>query len=174
MIVSYNRLNGDAPRAYPMQQEGGEECAHLLAVVTRSEEQEEKHMHEQMKQQHVPVKVYRTHDRLMVTAPMPGLEPENIVIEVTDGGHLILHGDLRGMLRDVKELLIDEWSVGVYHRELELPAAVNGELANVTYGNGVLTVAFPLSEHTSPARLTLERITPTHGRRKGNAGHPPC
>jgi HSP20 family molecular chaperone IbpA len=40
-----------------------------------------------------------------------------------------------------KELLIDEWSVGVYHHELELPTAINGELANVTYGNWVLTVA---------------------------------
>ncbi len=130
-------------------------------------------MQEQMKRQHIPVKVYRTPDRLTVTAPMPGLEPNNIVVEVTADNHLILHGDLRGMLKDIKELLIDEWSVGVYHRELELSAAVNGEKANVTYGNGVLTVAFPLSEQTLPARLTLEQVAPTRGRRKGNAGHPP-
>jgi HSP20 family protein len=101
-------------------------------------------MQEQMKQQHVPVKVYRTRERLMVTAPMPGLEPKNMVVEVTESGRLILHGDLRGMLKGVKELLIDEWSVGVYHRELALSAAVNGELANVTYGNGVLTVTLPV------------------------------
>lgn len=131
-------------------------------------------MQEQLKQQHVPVKMYQTTERLMVTAPMPGVEPDNIVVEVTDDGHLTIHGDLRAMLKDVKVLLVDEWSAGIYHRELELSTAVNGEKANVTYGNGVLTVAFPISQRTLPARLTLERVAPTHGRRKGNAGHPPA
>ena len=130
-------------------------------------------MQEQLKLQEIPVKVYKTDDRLMIAAPMPGIEPENIVIEVTDGGHLVLYGELRAMLKDVKELLLDEWSVGIYHRDLELPAPVNGESANVTYGNGVVTVALPISKHIVPARLTLERLAPTHGERKGNAGHPP-
>lgn len=127
-----------------------------------------------MKQQHIPVKVYRTRERLMVTAPMPGLESKNMVVEFTESGHLILHGDLHGILKGIKELLIDEWSVGVYHRELALSVAVNGELANFTYGNGVLTVTLPLSTQTRPAQLTLERVAPTHGQRKGNAGHPTC
>ena len=34
-------------------------------------------MQEQAKQQHIPVKVYRTAERLMIAAPMAGLEPEN-------------------------------------------------------------------------------------------------
>lgn len=42
-----------------------------------------KRMQEQPKQQHIPVKVYRTDERLTVAAPMAGLEPENIVVEVT-------------------------------------------------------------------------------------------
>ncbi len=128
-------------------------------------------MHEQAKQQPVPVKVYRTDNRLMIAAPMAGLEPENILIEVTDDGRLILHGDQRALLKDVKEVLIDEWSVGVYHRELALPVPVNAMCANVTYGNGVVMVAVPISEQTSPARLMLERVTPTHGEHRGNAGH---
>src|SRR5438552_7137599 len=128
-------------------------------------------MQEQLKQQHIPVKVYRTDERLMIAAPMAGLEPENIVVEVTAEGRLILHGNLRGMLKEVKELLLDEWSVGVYHRELALPVPVNATCANVTYGNGVLLVALPISDQTSTARLTLERVTPTHGEHKGNAGH---
>src|SRR5260370_12511598 len=102
-------------------------------------------MQEQLKQQHIPVKVYRTDERLMIAAPMAGLEPENIVVEVTAEGRLILHGNLRGMLKEVKELLLDEWSVGVYHRELALPVPVNATSANVTYGNAVLTLPSPLT-----------------------------
>ena len=104
-------------------------------------------------------------------APMAGLEPENILVEVTGDGRLILHGDQRALLKEVKELLVDEWSVGVYHRELALPVPVNAVCANVTYSNGVLMVALPISDQTSPAQLALERVTSTHGQHRGNAGH---
>ena len=128
-------------------------------------------MREQEKHQRIPVKVYRTDDRVMIAAPMPGLEPENIRVDVTQDGLLMLHGDERALLKEVKELLLDEWSVGTYHRELALPVPVNAVCANVTYGNGVLMVALPISDQTSPARLTLERVTPTRGEHRGNAGH---
>ena len=105
-------------------------------------------MHEHPKHQHIPVKMYRTAERIMIAAPMPGMEPADIVVEVTAQGRLMLHGDLRGLLKDVKELLLDEWSVGLYHRELDLPVAVNAEHANVSYGNGVLLVVLPLSTQT--------------------------
>lgn len=102
---------------------------------------------------------------------MPGLEPEDIVVEVRTDGRLILDGALRGTLKGVKELILDEWSVGGYHRELTLPVGVNADLANLTYGNGVLVVAFPIAEHTRPAVLGMAPLGPTRGQRVGNAGH---
>lgn len=128
-------------------------------------------MQEQEKVQFMPVKVYRTVDRLMVAAPMPGMEPEDIVVEVTQDGRLVMHGELRGMLKDIKELLIDEWSVGHYHRELDLPDTVDGEHANVNYGNGVLVVTLPLSHRTTPALLTMTKTGTARGERVGNIGH---
>ena len=130
-------------------------------------------MPEQVKQQNIPVKVYRTDERLMIAAPMAGLEPKNIAVEVRADGRLILHGDQRGMLKEVKDLLLDEWSVGVYHRELVLPVAVDAKCANVTYRNGVLMVTLPICTQMGPAQLTLARRAPTHGERKGNIGRPP-
>jgi HSP20 family protein len=64
-----------------------------------------------VKRQHFPVKVYRTDDRLMLAAPMAGLEPGNILVEVTADGRLILHGDQRALLKEVNGLLVDEWSL---------------------------------------------------------------
>ncbi len=128
-------------------------------------------MQEQAKIQQIPVKVYRSADRLMVAAPMPGLQPEDILVEVTANGFLVLQGDLRGLLKDIKELMLDEWSVGGYYRELPLPGAVDAVLANVTYGNGVVVVALPISDTLRPARLTLDKVGPDHGERAGNAGH---
>jgi HSP20 family protein len=128
-------------------------------------------MSENLKSQHIPVKMYRTADRVMIAAPMAGMEPVDISVEVTAQNRLLLHGDLRAQLKDVKELLLDEWSIGPYHRELDLPINVDAEHANVSYGNGVLLVALPISAQTVAARLTLERISPTHGEHKGNSGH---
>lgn len=127
-------------------------------------------MQENVEQQRIPVKVYRAHERLMVAAPMPGLEPEDIGVEVTQDNKLVLRGQLRGVLKGVKDLLIDEWSVGDYYRELALLASVDGELANVTYGNGVLVVALPLAAKTRPARLSLAITGVARGAHYGRAG----
>ena len=107
----------------------------------------------------------------MIAAPMPGLEPEDINVRVDANGHLIIDGIIRGLLKDVKELLIDEWSVGSYHRELDLPNPVDAVHANITYGNGVLVVAFPISEQTTPASVTLQKTGTEHGEYVGHTGH---
>lgn len=129
-------------------------------------------MPESEKSQQVPVKVYRSSDRLMVAAPMPGMEPEDIFVQLTADGHLVVRGKMRGLLKDVKELLIDEWSVGAYFRDVQLPVAVDGEGANVTYGNGVVVVALPLSNQMTPATLQLNKVGVARGEHAGNAGHP--
>jgi hypothetical protein len=60
---------------------------------------------EHVKQQHIPVKVYRTAERLMIAAPIAGLEPENMLVEVTHEGRLMLQGDQRALLKEVKATL---------------------------------------------------------------------
>ncbi len=107
----------------------------------------------------------------MVAAPMPGVEPDDILVDVTENRHLLLQAGLRGALKDVKELLLDEWSAGDYYRELELPDAVDGIHANVTYGNGVVVVVLPLSQQHTPATLTLKKTAKDYGETVGNSGH---
>jgi HSP20 family protein len=126
---------------------------------------------EKAKIQHIPLKVYRSADRIMVATPMPGMLPEDINVKVTANNQLIIDGVPRGILKGIKELLIDEWSVGSYHRELELPGSVDAARANVTYSNGVVVVALPISTKTIPADLTLQRVGVDHGEHVGHTGH---
>jgi HSP20 family protein len=124
----------------------------------------------------VPVKVYHTTDTLTVAAPLPGLGPEDIGVDVTREGRLVIEGRLCGMedcgaLKGSKEVVTEEWTVGPYRRELSLPAPVDGPGTTVTYGNGVLVVAMPLAESVRPAHLRLERVAPDRGARIG-AGAP--
>ena len=94
---------------------------------------------------------------------MPGVEPEDITVEVTEDSRLVLHADLRATLKQDKEVLAEEWNAGPYHRELQPANPVNAELANVTYGNGVVVTKLPLAERTTPARLTLQTTGNAHG-----------
>jgi HSP20 family protein len=120
----------------------------------------------------LPVKVYRGRERLMVAAPMPGLEPEDIRVEVTGDERLVLRGAVRGCFKGEHEVLQDEWRVGGYEREISLPCPVDGRIANVTYGNGVVVVALPIAHQIQPAQLTLGTIGEARGERVGNQGYP--
>jgi len=127
----------------------------------------------------VPLKVYRTSELLTVAAPLPGLGPEDITVDVTEDGRLVLDGRLCGSehcgaLKTGKDVVAEEWTVGPYRRTYVLDAPVDGPSATLTYGNGVLVVAMPLADRTRPARLTLDRITATRGARIGAGAHPPA
>ena len=124
-----------------------------------------------VKTQGIPAKMYRTADRITVAAPMPGLEPQNISVEIGAGPSVTLHGEVRGLLKDDKDVLMDEWTPGPYHRELDLPSQVDGERANVTYNNGVVVVVLPVAQKTRPAHLAMNVVSATHGQRTGHSGH---
>jgi HSP20 family molecular chaperone IbpA len=111
-------------------------------------------------QQTVPLKMYRSKELLTVAAPMVGLGVEDIEAELTADGRLVLHGTLCspptekcGGFKGAKEVLMDEWAVGPYHREVAIDTPVNGADAKLTYGNGVVVVALPLSDRMRPARI---------------------
>jgi HSP20 family molecular chaperone IbpA len=120
--------------------------------------------------QEIPANVYRSEERVTISAPMPGLEPDNIVVHVSEGPMVTLHADLRGALKGDKEIILDEWTPGPYHREIQLPTNVDGGRANVTYNNGVLVVSLPVSDRTTAADLSLNEISATQGERVGNRG----
>lgn len=120
----------------------------------------------------VLVKMYESSGRLTVAAPMPGLEPEDICVEVTPGNQLVLYGSSRGSLKDEKVVHADEWNPGPYCREITLPVIVDGATANLTYRNGILVVALPVAQETRAAHLGLHLVGPDYGERVGNAGHP--
>lgn len=122
--------------------------------------------------QAIPVRVYQTSDRIMVAAPMPGLEPENIAILVA-GDRVVIRGEERGPHQRDMDLLVAEWSFGPYEREIALPQPVSGRLTNATYGNGVLLLSMPKAlegQAGDHAELRLASIDSTRGEHVGHVG----
>jgi HSP20 family protein len=127
-------------------------------------------MQERIELQEIPVRVYSAGDRLTIAAPMPGLQPEDISVEVSQDQMIVLHGELRGVFKDQKDVLLSEWNIGGYHREMQLPFPVDASTANVTYGNGVLVIVLPIAEQIRPARLTLADAGRSRGQHVGHTG----
>jgi HSP20 family protein len=118
----------------------------------------------------VPINFFENDRELMAVAPMPGVAPEDISIDVTDDGQLTVRAAQHGEGQERITYLLREWSYGPYERTVELPCRVDARRANLTYGNGVLSITFPKSEAMNAGRLVVERTGHTRGMIAGHAG----
>jgi HSP20 family protein len=122
--------------------------------------------------QTVPVRIYQAENQIMLAAPMPGLEAQDISVSISDKRVTIM-GQERGPGQHNVELAVCEWTIGPYFREIILDQAVNGLLTNATYGNGVLVLNMPKAaddEGGTAANFKLNRIDATRGERIGHRG----
>jgi len=122
--------------------------------------------------QTIPVRIYNADEHLVLAAPLPGLEPENISVTLA-GNKVSIMGEERGPGQHRRDVIMDEWTIGPYYREVTLPQPVDGKLTNATYGNGVLVLSMPKHEGNQPvsdASFRLHPVEATHGERIGHAG----
>lgn len=118
----------------------------------------------------VPINMFENDRELMVVTPMPGVSPEDISIDVTDEGTLTVRSVQHGEGQERVSYLLREWSYGPYERTIELPCAVDAGRANLTYGNGVLSVTFPKAGVTNAGRVLVRRTGHTRGMVAGHSG----
>jgi HSP20 family protein len=92
------------------------------------------------------VEVRERDGQLVVTAELPGLNREDVKVEVTDEGLVIQgerkreHEEERGGIRRT------ERSYGAFYRSIPLPDGANIEQAKAQINNGVLEVRVPIPE----------------------------
>lgn len=121
----------------------------------------------------IPVNIYEEENRIMVAAPLPGMEPANIGIEV-DGRRLTINCELRGPGQErTKEYVVREWSIGPYRRVVELPRTVDVGRANATYDNGVLVIILPVHDLPTAGTVALDKVGTAKGQAIGHVGKDP-
>lgn len=91
----------------------------------------------------VPLEIQEQADKVVVRAPVPGFEPEQIDIQV-QGDILSLHGT-QSEAGEVEEggWVLQEWRSGSFQRVVQLPATVDSDRSKASYKNGVLTIELP-------------------------------
>lgn len=119
-----------------------------------------------MAERRVPVNVYREGRRIMVAAPLPGLEPSNIQVDV-DGRIVTIHGGVHRLNQTrTQEYVVKEWTIGPYYRTIEVPEPVDADLAYASYHNGVLILIFPVARSEMRGIVPIEKV----GAGKGQPG----
>ena len=101
----------------------------------------------------LPLDAYVTEEEIVITAPVPGLDPENVEITLDDDT-LTIKGELNPPLENV-EYLFQERPYGPFSRSVKINVPVEVDQAEAKFENGVLTLILPKSKE---ARTKIIKI----------------
>jgi len=102
-----------------------------------------------------PIDVHENADAITVTASLPGIKAEDVEITMT-GQSLTLRGEFKSdeqVERD--QYLYRERRFGSFNRSLQLPVRVQGDKAEATFVDGVLTLRIPKAEEVKPRQIRI-------------------
>ena len=104
------------------------------------------------------VDIYENNDSVVVKAELPGVEKDQISVEVKDG-ILSLRGE-RKFENEVKEESYHriERSYGNFQRSFSLPVSVDQEKVTAKFRDGVLEVILPKKEQAKPKQIKVNVI----------------
>jgi HSP20 family protein len=101
------------------------------------------------------IDVHETQDDIVVTAVLPGIAPEDVDITMT-GQSLTLRGEFKtDESVDREQYLYRERRFGTFSRSLQLPVRVEGDRAEATFTNGILTLRIPKAEEVKPRQIRI-------------------
>jgi HSP20 family protein len=100
-------------------------------------------------------------NEFVVTAPIPGMKPEDVEISVL-GDTLRIHGERKEERREEGEnqrWLVREQRYGAFERMITLPSSVKADQANAEFQDGILTVTLPKAEGAKEKRIPVQAST---------------
>jgi HSP20 family protein len=102
-----------------------------------------------------PVDVIEESDRIIFRAEMPGVDRNDIDIEM-ENGTLVLRGEKKQEknANDGAAHRVERY-YGSFSRSFVLPSTIDAEKIAATYRDGVLEVVLPKSEEAKPRRIKV-------------------
>lgn len=103
-----------------------------------------------------PMDVYHTPEAVVARAMLPGVKPEDVEISI-DHNTLTIKGKSREMTEaKEEEYLRREWRHGDFARSVTLPEGLQGDKAEATFEDGVLTLSIPKAEEVRPKLIKVQ------------------
>ncbi|HEY7820899.1 MAG TPA: Hsp20/alpha crystallin family protein [Vicinamibacteria bacterium] len=103
------------------------------------------------------VNLYETSDAYMLTAELPGVEPDDIEVSI-QGSTVTLSGERRIDYAGQKEVSLHrrERQDGSFRRAFQLPVAIDGDKIEAVHRNGVLMLRLPKSPESQPRQIAVQ------------------
>jgi len=108
-------------------------------------------------------------DAYVLTASVPGVEPDEIDISVTENTVSISAETQRTDERKDDRMILRERVYGRFARTLQLPTEIDPDKVEAQFQNGVLTLRMPKGEASRPRKIEPKRID---GQRSSSATSP--
>ena len=104
----------------------------------------------------LPIDMYQTNDDVIVKAVVPGIQPDQVQINVT-GDVLTIRGEAK-QEEEKKERAwhLREHRFGSFERSVALPVSVVPDKATAEFENGILTITLPKAEEVKPKAITIK------------------
>lgn len=104
---------------------------------------------------YLPIDIERTDAAVVVYAPVPGFTPDEVSITV-DNGVLTIEAEHRLETEKKERTWIrQERFTGRLYRQIALGEGVNGDEAQASFHNGVLSVTLPLVQRPEPKKIPV-------------------
>lgn len=103
-----------------------------------------------------PLAMTQTDGGYKLTAELPGLEPANVEITVTDQSIRIAGEKKESREEKERDCFVSERRYGAFERVIELPADVDRDSIAASFKNGVLTLEMKRDAKAQPAEKKIE------------------
>jgi HSP20 family protein len=97
-----------------------------------------------------------TDDEVLVTADLPGLDPDDFSVEIT-GERLVIRGEKKHeSSQEGRSYRYHERRYGAFVRAFQLPCEVDADKAKANYSRGVLRITLPKTERAKAKRVKIQ------------------
>ena len=100
--------------------------------------------------------VYQSDDNIVIKAVLPGVKLDDLDISIT-GETITIKGESKKdeQIKD-EQYLLRERQYGSYSRTLQMPIQVQGDKADATFEDGILTLTVPKAESVKPKQIKVK------------------
>jgi len=106
-------------------------------------------------QDYPAVNIWEKDDAAVVTAELPGIDPEKVDISVSGDTLTIAGSILTEILAQNETYLRQERDIGGFKRNLQLPFQVNAQAVEARYEKGILMITLPRIKEDLPKKIKI-------------------
>jgi HSP20 family protein len=100
--------------------------------------------------------VAETESEMVVNVEIPGMDPEDIDVSLSEGT-LLIKGEKKPEAEEKEaDYHLMERSYGTFIRSIPLPAGVQSDKISASYNNGILTIVLPKSEGAQKKEIKVK------------------